>query len=207
MDINGVRNFRHRKSPHSGSDLFLGHFTFSSTSSSDDHSGDEFTEADLFWSGENGITDSDESTRYPYSSHSHRSLGFRRREKSGILAALPDDCVNGFKTPLRAIPKAPQCVSGEMIQSSPCQKFQHSAPVNIPSTIMTRKKPKKFGQLEERESRDGDGDDEETLPPHEIVAMKLKSTSSVLEGVGRTLKGRDLRQVRNAVWRQTGFLD
>jgi hypothetical protein len=29
----------------------------------------------------------------------------------------------------------------------------------------------------------------------------------VLEGVGRTLKGRDLRQVRNAIWRQTGFLD
>jgi hypothetical protein len=29
----------------------------------------------------------------------------------------------------------------------------------------------------------------------------------VLEGAGRTLKGRDLRQVRNAVWRKTGLLD
>jgi hypothetical protein len=29
----------------------------------------------------------------------------------------------------------------------------------------------------------------------------------VLEGAGRTLKGRDLRRVRNAVLRRTGFLD
>jgi len=56
-----------------------------------------------------------------------------------------------------------------------------------------------------------DDDDEEMLPPHEIVArgsgVSPKTTFSVLEGVGRTLKGRDLRQVRNAVLRQTGFLD
>lgn len=49
------------------------------------------------------------------------------------------------------------------------------------------------------------------LPPHEIVArnsaLSPALACSVLEGVGRTLKGRDLRQVRNAVWRQTGFLD
>jgi hypothetical protein len=31
--------------------------------------------------------------------------------------------------------------------------------------------------------------------------------SSMLEGVGRTLKGRDLHRVRDAVLRQTGFLD
>ncbi|KAE8680514.1 40S ribosomal protein S14 [Hibiscus syriacus] len=51
----------------------------------------------------------------------------------------------------------------------------------------------------------------EMLPPHEIVARSLAQSPvlaySVLEGVGRTLKGRDMRQVRNAVWRQTGFLD
>lgn len=55
------------------------------------------------------------------------------------------------------------------------------------------------------------GGDEEMLPPHEIVArgsgVSPKTTFSVLEGVGRTLKGRDLCQVRNAVLRRTGFLD
>ncbi|CAN0847291.1 hypothetical protein LINGRAHAP2_LOCUS4901 [Linum grandiflorum] len=47
------------------------------------------------------------------------------------------------------------------------------------------------------------------LPPHKIVARgcRAQSSGSMLEGVGRTLKGRDLRQVRNAVFRQTGFLD
>jgi hypothetical protein len=57
-----------------------------------------------------------------------------------------------------------------------------------------------------------DEDDEEMLPPHEMVARARArespmTTFSVLEGAGRTLKGRDLRQVRNAVWRKTGFLD
>ncbi|KAF8105777.1 hypothetical protein N665_0156s0031 [Sinapis alba] len=54
-------------------------------------------------------------------------------------------------------------------------------------------------------------DEGERLPPHEIVARSLAQSSllscSVLEGAGRTLKGRDLRQVRNAVFRRTGFID
>ena len=42
--------------------------------------------------------------------------------------------------------------------------------------------------------------------PHEIVAHRQGSIMfSVLEGIGRTLKGRDLTNVRNAVWRITGF--
>ncbi|WKA07725.1 hypothetical protein VitviT2T_025509 [Vitis vinifera] len=41
------------------------------------------------------------------------------------------------------------------------------------------------------------------LPPHEIVARSHVMTFSVVEGVGRTLKGRDLRRVRNAVFQKT----
>nr|CAD1836755.1 unnamed protein product [Ananas comosus var. bracteatus] len=63
-----------------------------------------------------------------------------------------------------------------------------------------------------RRRRRGLQGEAEMLPPHEIVARAWGDgtpmmTSSVLEGVGRTLKGRDLRRVRNAVLRQTGFLD
>ncbi|KAG5546527.1 hypothetical protein RHGRI_018644 [Rhododendron griersonianum] len=61
---------------------------------------------------------------------------------------------------------------------------------------------------------DGDGDESDgnmMMPPHEWVARKhgrSQATSfSVCEGAGRTLKGRDLSRVRNAVLSRTGFLD
>uniref|UniRef100_A0A0D9VNL6 Uncharacterized protein n=1 Tax=Leersia perrieri TaxID=77586 RepID=A0A0D9VNL6_9ORYZ len=60
----------------------------------------------------------------------------------------------------------------------------------------------------EDSGEDDDGDDEEGIvPPHVMAARRHARSSSVLEGAGRTLKGRDLRRVRNAVLRQTGFLD
>lgn len=83
-------------------------------------------------------------------------------------------------------------------------KYQ-SAPVNVP--IMS-KPVQRHPVIDVDDVDEGDG---EMLPPHEIVARSLahspRLSSSVLEGAGRTLKGRDLRQVRNAVWRRTGFLD
>ncbi|CAH8345581.1 unnamed protein product [Eruca vesicaria subsp. sativa] len=47
----------------------------------------------------------------------------------------------------------------------------------------------------------------EMVPPHEYVARSRDGNggSSVFLGVGRTLKGRDMRRVRDAVWSQTGF--
>ncbi|KAI4373529.1 hypothetical protein MLD38_011648 [Melastoma candidum] len=69
----------------------------------------------------------------------------------------------------------------------------------------------------------GDGDEEEgwnatgrgtvTVPPHKFLArqaaksMTTRVACSVHEGVGRTLKGRDLCRVRNAIWEKTGFQD
>lgn len=65
----------------------------------------------------------------------------------------------------------------------------------------------------------GESDDEEEendeydpkLPPHEFIARRLArsqiSSFSVFEGVGRTLKGRDLSKLRNAILTKTGFLE
>ncbi|KAE8696748.1 hypothetical protein F3Y22_tig00110647pilonHSYRG00146 [Hibiscus syriacus] len=52
-----------------------------------------------------------------------------------------------------------------------------------------------------------DDDDSEMVPPHEYLACeyawsKKSSGASVFEGVGRTLKGRDMSRIRDAVWSQ-----
>uniref|UniRef100_A0A7N0UJD7 Senescence regulator n=1 Tax=Kalanchoe fedtschenkoi TaxID=63787 RepID=A0A7N0UJD7_KALFE len=55
-----------------------------------------------------------------------------------------------------------------------------------------------------------DEDEEEMIPPHEFIARRLARTqisASVCEGAGRTLKGRDLSRVRNAILTKTGFLE
>ncbi|XP_010535698.1 PREDICTED: uncharacterized protein LOC104810921 [Tarenaya hassleriana] len=90
-------------------------------------------------------------------------------------------------------------------------KYPQSAPVQVPvmSLSMMNRRRKEFDLadvVDDEEEEEG-----EMLPPHEIVARSLAQSSllscSVLEGAGRTLKGRDLRQVRNAVFRRTGFID
>jgi hypothetical protein len=47
------------------------------------------------------------------------------------------------------------------------------------------------------------------VPPHELLQCRERAAAcfSVREGAGRTLKGRDLRRVRNAIWEKTGFQD
>lgn len=105
-----------------------------------------------------------------------------------------------------AIPKP----KAEYSLSLPAGKIRHqSAPVDVP--VIPRRLRRASDELEEGGGNE-DGDEDEMLPPHEIVARASRrgspmTTFSVLEGAGRTLKGRDLRQVRNAVWRKTGFLD
>lgn len=54
---------------------------------------------------------------------------------------------------------------------------------------------------------DDDEMEEAIVPPHEVVMRRRAASLSVVEGAGRTLKGRDLSRVRNAIWAQTGFQD
>ncbi|XP_047973691.1 uncharacterized protein LOC125216109 [Salvia hispanica] len=204
MDPNFAAGFRHRRSP--SSDRFLSVFSPPSPAGESFASaaGDELSELDVFYtadfSDEHRISTSDR----------------RQTERFGILAALQDDrrgavvqkpalwspSPASISRDIPAIPKRRMSTEQPKIsQSMPARRFQKSAPVNVP--MMPRKAVEAF--------EDEAGEEEEVLPPHEMVARvslrNEKTTFSVLEGVGRTLKGRDLRQVRNAVWRQTGFLD
>ncbi|XP_020221826.1 uncharacterized protein LOC109804416 [Cajanus cajan] len=85
-------------------------------------------------------------------------------------------------------------------QAAPPRKEKRAAssrPVSIPE------KAQRWNSGEE------DAEEEEMTPPHEIVRRRVagKMAFSVCTGNGRTLKGRDLSQVRNSILRLTGFLE
>lgn len=114
---------------------------------------------------------------------------------------------------------------------------QQSAPVNIPYWSNLQRQKSKKTSSNSKSARDWDeedggdssdggavdsergGESEEEdedenyckMPPHELIAVRLArshiSSFSVFEGAGRTLKGRDLSKVRNAVLTRTGFLE
>jgi len=90
-----------------------------------------------------------------------------------------------------------------------------SLPVNIPDWSKILKED--YRDNRRRDSDDDDADDEDgdnagdRVPPHEFLARQFARTGiasfSVHEGIGRTLKGRDLSRVRNAIFAKTGFQD
>ncbi|CAI0560754.1 unnamed protein product [Linum tenue] len=77
-----------------------------------------------------------------------------------------------------------------------------SVPVDIPTNVF------RFGDSDEYEE-DEEEEEGSIIPPHVILARRVagKMAFSVCTGNGRTLKGRDLSQVRNSILRMTGFLE
>ncbi|KAI3440145.1 uncharacterized protein J3R85_003755 [Psidium guajava] len=85
------------------------------------------------------------------------------------------------------------------------RQLASSAPVNVPD----------WSKIYRADSAESSHDSDDTfddgdagmMPPHEYLARNRKgaAATSVFEGVGRTLKGRDLRRIRDAVWSRTGF--
>ncbi|KAL7247751.1 hypothetical protein ACSBR2_002621 [Camellia fascicularis] len=212
METNGVVFFHNRRSP--SSDRFLDVFSPPNSDSSASAgggfslTGDELNEAEVFWTGDFTEPNS-RSTSPTFKSQNHSRQSFIEPENFGILAALPEHhrkpnrpvlyrkpSITPSSRLFPAIPKPPP-QEREYSQSVPARKIQQSAPVRVP---IMQKKVRNVVELD-------DEDDEEMLPPHEIVARgsarSPKTTFSVLEGAGRTLKGRDQRQVRNAVWHTT----
>lgn len=92
-----------------------------------------------------------------------------------------------------------------------------SLPVNIPDwSKILKDEYREHSKRESDEDRGGGGGDDDEdkeeeyyglVPPHEYLAMRRGASFSVHEGIGRTLKGRDLRRVRNAIWKKVGFED
>lgn len=81
-----------------------------------------------------------------------------------------------------------------------------SAPMDVP--IWNKTNERQLRVLNSKENGE-EGSKEIMVPPHEIMAREYAQSVrfSVYEGVGRTLKGRDLSHVRAAILRKTGFIN
>lgn len=111
--------------------------------------------------------------------------------------------------------------SPELMKTSSRRKstaIRGGGPASLPVNVPDWSKILKGEYRENRRSSDGDFDEDEVeedeggrIPPHEFLARQMARSRivsfSVHEGIGRTLKGRDLSRVRNAIWQKTGFED
>lgn len=209
MDIHGPTRFGPRKSPPHNR-LLSAYPHASQPSGSTAASFDELNEDDIFTTD---ISEPADPHRHHHDNHLYNNSNNKIAnfsENFGILAALPESpthcCHKASVSTSRAIPGIPKPPQQQQQERSPFGKLKYqSAPVNVPVLAKAMRNRRYFDDVDE----DDEGDNEMVLPPHEIVARANTPvvSCSVLEGVGRTLRGRDLRQVRNAVFRQTGFLD
>ncbi|CAK9154706.1 unnamed protein product [Ilex paraguariensis] len=88
------------------------------------------------------------------------------------------------------------------------KKKKNSVPVKIPENVSGNSRFKQVDSGFFDDEHCG-GDDGEIGPPHVISGRRIsrKMAFSVCTGNGRTLKGRDLSQVRNSILRMTGFIE
>ncbi|KAF8407208.1 hypothetical protein HHK36_006335 [Tetracentron sinense] len=88
-----------------------------------------------------------------------------------------------------------------------------SLPVNIPDWSKILGENFRDSRRTESDGDVDEDDEDRKIPPHEFLARQFGrrttqiASFSVHEGIGRTLKGRDLSKVRNAIWKRTGFED
>ncbi|MCL7028691.1 hypothetical protein MKW94_015664 [Papaver nudicaule] len=92
------------------------------------------------------------------------------------------------------------------------KKKKKMAAASVPLDIIPVKVAGNANIYKTKEDDDDGRKEEEMVPPHLMMIRKRsylqnQMAFSLCSGNGRTLKGRDLRQVRNSVLRMTGFLE
>ncbi|XP_073269730.1 uncharacterized protein [Primulina huaijiensis] len=217
-DIIGNRIINHHRSPPSPSDRLLGVFQSQSSSAAPPL---ELSEHDIFSSPSGSSSPSNVDPSHIPSPTQNAS---NRNKSHGILAALNDNMgtKSGSGTGSGARPvfnhKASTSASlSSSSSTSPAASFSsrimiprrppplpqvdrvrllhQSAPVKVPviPEAMRRRAMELDEVLSEKDEEEENG---VILPPHEVVAARNSPilSFSVLEGAGRTLKGRDLRQ-------------
>ncbi|KAK1431616.1 hypothetical protein QVD17_08100 [Tagetes erecta] len=198
-DISAVLNTPSSSSSSSSPTVqFLTHLTLPSKPPDLNHNNNNFElhETDIFWSS---------SSETPSPANVSTSPPVHRQSSSGLYTALVRRKPNINPSQFTAISARTILPVTFKRSSEHFTGFHQSAPVNVPNW------PKNetsgcLGQFDIDNMTDEDEDEDEMIPPHEIVSRSYV-TFSVFEGAGRTLKGRDLCSVRNAVFQKTGFID
>ena len=154
------------------------------------------------WSSSNGAVSAAAEAIGNLSIRSDRRINHDDRHVGGLSLAFDSSKMASSRI-------VHQFRGNDTVAASSSPRAHHmatSAPVNVPdwSKILRVDSVDSLHELD-----DGLEDyDLEMVPPHEYLAREYSrktAANSVFEGVGRTLKGRDLSRVRDAVWRQTGF--
>lgn len=167
----------------------------------------ELTEEDV-WS--HAVDHSPEDMPEPFGAWSSRDAVMRNGRVCGGLSLAFED-MSSSPTIVHQIRGGGEIGGGEGGGGGGQAQRQlaSSAPVNVPdwSKIYRVNSVESIHESEEEED-----DESGMMPPHEYLAKSQKRRSrksgggaSVFEGVGKTLKGRELRRVRDAIWSQTGF--
>ncbi|KAL4585768.1 hypothetical protein LXL04_010394 [Taraxacum kok-saghyz] len=88
------------------------------------------------------------------------------------------------------------------------KKGSGSVPMSIREEFSDSSWIRQYLQTHSFKEDDAD-EEEERVPPHVILERRIagKAAFSLCSGNGRTLKGRDLNNVRNSILRMTGFLE
>lgn len=192
----------------SRSERFLGSFGFNRSGGSGTTASE--LEEDEVWSiVDDAVAESDHSTNGDWNvrvSTDYRSQQrppprrYRHHQVGGLSLAFDDSSDVASSSPRIVHQFRPQDGSGEPPRG---RHVATSAPVNVPDWS-------KIYRVDSVESIHDSDDESELVPPHEYLAREHARSrkmvaNSVFEGVGRTLKGRDMSRVRDAVWSQTGF--
>nr|XP_043626577.1 uncharacterized protein LOC122598037 [Erigeron canadensis] len=166
----------------------------------------ELAEDDV-WSMVDGMTVTND--------HGWASRAVHVRQDYRNPAPLGDRTFSGLSSAFEHAPakvvSSPRLVSqfptGNSFASPRGRHVATSAPVNVPDWS----KIYRVDSVESIHDSDDVQDDQDfdmdmVIPPHEYLARSRDSgAKSVFVGSGRTLKGRDMSRVRDAVWSKTGF--
>lgn len=143
-----------------------------------------------------------------------------KEDSSNFITRNSNDYYYSSSSSTWRLPTAPKMIPKSIstrTHETQMANNRSSAPVDIPDwSKIYGKMGSSSGEFsgektDDRDQEEIDGEEDDMVPPHEWIAQKLArsriSSFSVCEGVGRTLKGRDLSKVRNAILTKTGFLE